>query len=76
MAKNKPVHQIRYGLVKASVWRNETNNNGVRHNVTVVRLFKDGDDWKESSSFGRDDLLLVAKALNEAHTWIYSHPSE
>ena len=30
---------------------------GVRHNVT--RIYKDSDDWKESTSFGRDDLPLT-----------------
>ena len=45
--------------------------NGTRHNVSVSRIYKDGDDWKQSDSFGRDDLLLVAKALGMAHTWIF-----
>lgn len=40
------------------------------HNVTLTRRYKDGDEWKDSSNFGRDDLLLAAKALDQAHTWI------
>ncbi len=40
------------------------------HNVTVTRLYKDGDLWRESQHFGRDDLLLLAKVLDQAHTWI------
>lgn len=67
---NKPVHEIRYGYVKVLVWENETTN-GTRHNVTVSRLYKADDEWKETSSFGRDDLLLLAKAVDQAHTWIY-----
>ena len=64
-----PVHEIRLGLIKVAIWRNETRV-GERHNVTVCRLFKNGDVWQQSSQFGRDDLLLVAKALDIAHTWI------
>ncbi len=70
-AKNRPVHEIRYGGIKAVVWCNQTAN-GPMYNVTVARLFKDGDTWKESSGFGTDDLLILAKALNDAHTWIHS----
>ena len=27
-------------------------------------------------SFGRDDLLLIAKVANQAHTWIYAQSKE
>ena len=69
-AKQKPVHEIRLGRIKATIWENETEN-GPRYNVTVSRLYKDGDEWKQSSSFGRDDLPLVAKVVDLAHTWTY-----
>ena len=72
--KVKPVHEIRLGRIKASVWENETQN-GVRHNVTISRLYKDGDKWKDSSSFGREDLPLVAKVADMAHTWIFQQGS-
>jgi hypothetical protein len=64
-----PVHQIRLGLIKASIWRKQTKS-GERHSVTVVRLYKDDDVWKESGHFGRDDLLLAAKVMDWAHSWI------
>lgn len=69
-AKPRPVHEIRMGRIKAAIWENDTQN-GVRHNVTVSRLYKDGDQWKDSSSFGRDDLPLVIKVLDLAHDWIF-----
>ncbi len=78
MAKsNKPVKEIRLGRIKAAIWENETAN-GSRHNVKVVRLYKDGDEWKDSDSFGRDDLLVVGKVLDLAHSWIFDqgHPAE
>ena len=59
------------GRIRAAIWQNQTDN-GVRHNVTVSRLYKDGDDWKDTTSFGRDDLPLVAKVCDLAHSWIYS----
>ena len=68
--KQQPVHEIRLGAVKATIWENETSV-GTRHNVTVSRLYKDGDDWKQTESFGRDDLPLLAKVVDQAHTWIF-----
>ena len=73
--KTKPVHEVRLGRIRAAIWENETQN-GTRHNVTVSRLYKDGDQWKDSTSFGREDLPVVCKVLDMAHTWIYEHPSQ
>jgi hypothetical protein len=74
-AKQKPIHEIRLGAIKATVWRNETAN-GTRYNVTVGRLYRDGDQWKLAETFGRDDLLLVAKVADQAHSWIFQHGQE
>ena len=74
-AKQKPVHEIRMGRIKAAIWANDTDN-GTRHNVTITRLYKDGDDWKTSTSFGREELPLVAKIADMAHTWIYQQGKE
>jgi hypothetical protein len=66
-----PVHEIRLGLVKAAIWAKETAA-GLCHNVTVERLYKDAKSrWKASDSLGREDLLVAAKVLNLAHSWIY-----
>ncbi len=70
--KVRPVHEVRMGRIKAAIWENETQN-GSRHNVTVSRLYRDGEQWKDSSSFGRDDLPLVAKVVDQAHSWIFEN---
>ncbi len=70
-AKQKPIHEIRIGSVKAAVWRNETEG-GVRYNVTFSRLYRDGEQWKSTESFGRDDLLTLAKVADQTHTWIFA----
>jgi hypothetical protein len=77
MSKSKrPVHEIRMGRIKAAIWENSTES-GTRHNVTISRLYKDDrDQWRDSSSFGRDDLPLVAKVSDMAHTWIYGAAAE
>ena len=70
--KTRPVHEIRMGRVRAAIWANETQN-GTRHNVTVSRIYKDGNDWKDSTSFGRDDLPLLVKVADQCHDWIFQH---
>lgn len=74
-ARVKPIHEIRFGRIKAAIWANQTEA-GVRHNVTISRLYKDGDTWKRSDSFGREDLPLVMKVADMAHTWIFQHGQE
>jgi hypothetical protein len=68
----KPVHEVRLGSIKAAIWENQTEN-GTRFNVTVARIYKDGEQWKSTDSFGRDDLLLLAKVVDEAHSWIFQN---
>jgi hypothetical protein len=63
------------GRIKVAIWANETDN-GTRHNVTITRLYKDGDEWKTSTSVGREELPLVAKIADLAHTWIYQQGQE
>jgi hypothetical protein len=65
----RPVLTVRYGSIKAKIWKNETQF-GPKMNVTVSKSYKDGDVWKESQSFGFDDLLTLAKAVDEAHSAI------
>ena len=63
----RPIHEIRKGLIKVRVWRKRTRS-GLRRTVSVVRLFRNGDVWKESKRFSRDGIPLMRLALDEAHT--------
>jgi hypothetical protein len=64
------LHVIRFGLIKCEITLHSTSS-GDRYNVRLVRLYRNGDQWHESTRFGRDDLQLVAKLADMAHTWIY-----
>lgn len=69
MEKNRPAHEIRLGAIKATIWANPTET-GVFYSATITRLYKDGDEWKFSDSFRRDDLPLVAKVADKTFEWI------
>ena len=82
-SKDRPVKTIRIRNIRANIWANRTQM-GTMFNVTVDRIWKEDDhlsedggqvlragEWQQSSSFGKDDLLLLAKVVDQAHTWIY-----
>ena len=75
MANQKPVDEIRIGRVKATLWKNGTEDQP-RYNVTFSRLYKEDDQWKSTQSFGRNDLLVLRKVADFAHTRILQLPVE
>lgn len=76
MAENRstsrPVHEVRSGLVRAAIWANRTRS-GTMHNVTVTRLYKSGEDWKSSGSFGLRDLADLTRVGVLAEAWVREH---
>lgn len=73
--KTKPIQEVRLGSIKAAIWKNETET-GFRYNVTFRRLYREENRWKESDSFGRDELLLLGKVADQAHSWILARNQE
>jgi hypothetical protein len=47
--KTPPVHEVRAGRMRAAIWANPSEK-GVWHSVTLSRLYKDGDEWKDSQT--------------------------
>lgn len=68
-SQNLPVHTIRHRNLKAAIWKNQTAK-GAMYDVRVTRSYKGGDAWRDSQSFGYDDLMNVAKLLSDAHSYI------
>lgn len=69
--RSRPVHEIRLGRIRAAIWANGADGRGVWFNVTISRLYRDGEQWRDTSAFGRDDLPLVAKIADMAYAWIW-----
>jgi hypothetical protein len=67
----KPAARISMYPVNAAIWRNQ-NPKGVFYSVTFERSFKDDSGkWQTSSTFNANDLLLLAKVADQAHTEIF-----
>ena len=71
-ARNKPAHEIRLGRIRVTIWANSTDDSDIWFNATVSRLYRDENTWKDSTAFRRDDLPVLAKALDMAYAWIWS----
>lgn len=70
---NKPVHRIKYGAVKATIWRNDSAK-GPFYTVTVSRSWRDDNkEWHDTASFHFKDLPNLAKAISDGHSWIALH---
>ena len=73
--KPQPIQTLRAGRIQAAIWENHSDK-GPFYNVTVSRSYKEGDNWKSSDSFGRDDLLVLAQLLGSAYTFILQKQAE
>src|SRR5207247_8460885 len=74
--KQRPAFEARYGRLKATVWRQESDQ-GPWFSTVLTRSYKDSQgNWKSSTSYGRDDLLIVAKLCDQVHTWIYQEQAK
>jgi hypothetical protein len=71
----KPVHEIRLGRIRAAIWVNHVNGQGSTFSTTISRPYKDGNVWRDSTAFYRDDLPIVAKIADMAYAWIWSQES-
>src|SRR5262249_19552563 len=72
MTGKKPVHEIRLNGIRGAVWSNTNKEGQVWFNITVTRNYRDGDQWKESTNFGRDDLPALSKVADLVLAWIVS----
>ena len=63
----QPTIKLRDGVLSVTVWENETEEGKTFYSTTATRSYKDGEEWKETTSFNTDDLLKVSSLLNQAY---------
>jgi hypothetical protein len=70
MSNNQPVNRLRIGVLGAAIFENQTQDGKTFYNAQFDRSYRDGETWKHTQSFGRDDLLVLAKLADQVHGWI------
>jgi len=74
MEKHKPLHQIRIGSVRASIWEQRPDKGQPFLTVTVSQSYKDkSDQWQNGHSFSREHLDVLMDAILEAKEFIRTH---
>ncbi len=69
-AGNGPAKTLRLGRIKATIWENSADQRTF-YNVKFARTYVDDEKkFHDSDSFGRDDLLLLSKLADQAHTFV------
>jgi hypothetical protein len=78
-----PEKTFRMGLVSASIFVNEFDvgdgkrkTRRARRNVVLQRSYKDGDEWKQTNSFGLGDLPAAIRVLQLAQSHVESQEVE
>lgn len=64
----RPEHTVRVGNVEIAIWKNsKTEGGGQFYTASAPQIrYKDGEEWKDSKSYGPMDLLALAEASREA----------
>ena len=69
--KRRPAHEFRYGRLKATIWRQESDK-GPWFNTVATKSYKDDEgNWQTTNGLARDELLLMAQLLIKANDWIW-----
>ena len=64
--KNPPADTIRYGGLKATIWRNHSNDDAqkVRYTVNYIRSYKNSEgQWKDTTSLNEVDNLKLGHLI-------------
>jgi hypothetical protein len=70
---NKPEKRFKCGPVAASIWAQSKTVNGEAvkfYSVHIDKAYKDGDEWKHTTSFAAEDLPKVALLATEVYRYI------
>ena len=78
--KTMPEHKIRFGSVKATIWKNIIKSGKQEIevlNTSIEKSYKDSDDnWKTTNSYNVNDLPKLIAAATEAYIKITKKSEE
>ncbi len=66
----KAACEFHIGKIECSLWANRDATGGTWYSTAFHRVYYEGDTPRTASSFGRDDLLVVAELARQAFLWI------
>ena len=73
----KPAQQFRLRGIAVSVFANTAKDRKTPYyKVSLQKTYKDGDDFKTTTSLGRDDLPVAELLLKQAWVWVLNQEAE
>jgi hypothetical protein len=68
----QPIHTIRVGGTKATIWANNRGEGRVLHTTSIVRSYQtEGGEWKETNTFLPTQLPELVLASQKAFEFIH-----
>jgi hypothetical protein len=70
---NKPEKRFKCGPITASTWPETKIVEGEMvkfYSISIDRSYREGDEWKHTTSFAVEDLPKVALVANEAYKYL------
>lgn len=71
--KTRPIRIFRCGAVAAAIWVDHRviNDAVVKvHSIRITKNYRQGDEWKRTTTFTTEDLLKVAMVATEAYKFL------
>ncbi len=69
---NKPEKRLKCGPISASIWSQGRTVDGQMvkfYSINIDKTYKDGNEWKHTTSFAVEDMLKVSLLANA----VYKH---
>ena len=67
-------------LIEAAVWRNVIEGDDKKDievfSVSVTKSYKQGDEWKRSTSFRQHEIPVIQYALGKAYEWLMDEKTD
>lgn len=70
-----PIFKARDGQLKLSVWENE-GQYGKMYACKICKVYKQGDEWKETSSIDHQDWPALARLLLDAYAEVLAEKGQ
>ena len=66
---DKPVQDFTLNFVSAAIWDN-SDEKRTKFRVTLTKSYKDGEEWKRTTSLTARDIPSARTVLEQAYVWI------
>ena len=66
----EPVKKIKVGGIEAAVWENTSKEGNKYFTTTMERNYKDGEEWKKTSSLRANDIPKAILSLQKAYEFV------